>query len=50
MSITLLQELENQQFPITIKGDECVDSVQILALAGHVIAEVADLCEHHSVG
>jgi hypothetical protein len=40
MSISLLQELANEQFPFTVEGGY-VDSVQILALAGHVVAEVA---------
>ena len=42
MSISLLQAVANQRLPVTIEGAECVDSVQILAMAGHVVAEVAD--------
>lgn len=42
MSISLLQAIANEQLPVTIEGAECVDSVQILAMAGHVIADVAD--------
>jgi hypothetical protein len=41
MTISLLQRIAGEELPITIKGSKGVDSVQILALAGHVIAEVA---------
>jgi len=42
MPISLLQELAKKQLPVTIEGGDVVDSVQILILAGHVIAEVAE--------
>ena len=41
MAISLLQELANKQLPLTIEGAACVDAVQILSLAGHVVAEVS---------
>jgi len=42
MSISLLQAIAEEQLPVTIEGAECVDSVQILAMAGHVVADVAE--------
>ena len=41
MALSLLQELANEQLPLTIEGAEGVDAVQILSLAGHVVAEVS---------
>ena len=40
MSISLLHALADVQLPMTIEG-ECVDEVLILAMAGHLVAEVA---------
>ena len=41
MTISLLHQLAGEQLPFRVEGSEDVDSVQILALAGHVIVEVA---------
>lgn len=41
MTISLLQRIAGEKLPIRIEGSEGVDSVRILALAGHVVADVA---------
>lgn len=41
MSISLLQELSEVKLPVTITGGDSVDAVHILALAGHIEAQIA---------
>ena len=42
MSISLLQAIAEEKLPVKIEGAECVDCVQILALAGHVVTDAAE--------
>ncbi|RZL53861.1 MAG: hypothetical protein EOP70_14330 [Variovorax sp.] len=41
MSISLLQELADKDFPVVVDGGDLVDAVHILAIAGHVEARIA---------
>jgi len=41
MTISMLQRIAQERLPIRIEGSEGVDSVRILAMAGHVLADVA---------
>lgn len=41
MTIFLLHELAKEPLPHAVCGAEVVDSVRILALAGHIVADIA---------
>ena len=42
MPISLLHKIANEKLPVMVEGSAGVDCVQILALGGHVIAEVGE--------